>query len=457
MDAVTRIRTLQAGQLDFAPGILKLQDAPPSPLPRLILWCLLALVAVTVVWSTFGRLDIIAVAQGRIVPQSYLQIVQPAESGIVKELLVREGDLVGAGQVLARMDTRFSEADRQALKNELAQRSLQLRRIDAELAGAALAAKRDDPPALFAQVDAQYRARRQAFLDSLESEKATFAKADQDLRAAREIESKLRQQLPIYREQEAAFEKLTREGYAGRMLFLEKQRDRIEKEQDLKAQEFAIQSLSATIEQSRKRVAQLQSNYHQALQNERVETEAQYAKLEQDWNKHSARHDLLELKAPQDGIVKDLATHTVGSVLQPGTVLMTLVPRNDPMQAEVWVTHDDAGFVGVGQPAKLKLATYPFQKYGMIDGDVKRLSPDSSEMSDARGDRRAGGGDSGSTGSGYRTLVSLRTPYLEVDGKRYPLTPGMQVTAEINLGTRTVLEYVLSPVQRTLHEAGRER
>ena len=455
MDAVTRLRTLQAGQLDFAPGILKLQDAPPSPLPRLILWCLLALVTVTVVWSMFGRLDIIAVAQGRIVPQSYLQIVQPAESGIVKELLVREGDRVGAGQVLARMDTRFSEADRQALKNELAQRSLQLRRIDAELAGTALAARREDPPALFAQVDAQYRARRQAFLDSLETEKATLAKADQDLRAAREIESKLRQQLPIYREQEAAFEKLTREGYAGRMLFLEKQRDRIEKEQDLKAQEFAIQSLSATIEQSRKRVAQLQSNYHQALQNERVETEAQYAKLEQDWNKHAARHDLLELRAPQDGIVKDLATHTVGSVLQPGTVLMTLVPSNDPMQAEVWVTHDDAGFVGTGQPAKLKLATYPFQKYGMIDGEVKRLSPDSSDMTDARGDRRTGEG--ASTGSGYRTLVSLRTPYLEADGKRYPLTPGMQVTAEINLGTRTVLEYVLSPVQRTLHEAGRER
>jgi HlyD family secretion protein len=397
------------------------------------------------------------VAQGRIVPQSYLQIVQPAESGIVKELLVREGDLVGAGQVLARMDTRFSEADRQALKNELAQRSLQLRRIDAELAGTALAAKREDPPALFAQVDAQYRARRQAFLDSLESEKATFAKADQDLRAAREIESKLRQQLPIYREQEAAFEKLTREGYAGRMLFLEKQRDRIEKEQDLKAQEFAIQSLSATIEQSRKRVAQLQSNYHQALQNERVETEAVHARLQQDWNRHAARHELLELRAPQDGIVKDLATHTVGSVLQPGTVLMTLVPSNDPMQAEVWVTHDDAGFVGTGKPAKLKLATYPFQKYGMIDGEVKRLSPDSSDMSDARGDRRTGGGEGGTAGSGYRTLVSLKTPYLEADGKRYPLTPGTQVTAEINLGTRTVLEYVLSPVQRTLHEAGRER
>lgn len=141
METMTRIRTLQAAPRDFAPGILRLQAAPPSPLPRLVLWCLLALVAITLAWSAFGRLDIIAVAHGRIVPQSYLQIVQPAESGIVKELLVREGDRVGAGQVLARMDKRFSEADRQALKSELALRSLQLRRIDAELGGTALAAK----------------------------------------------------------------------------------------------------------------------------------------------------------------------------------------------------------------------------------------------------------------------------------------------------------------------------
>ena len=169
-----------------------------------------------------------------------------------------------------------------------------------------------------------------------------------------------------------------------------------------------------------------------------------------------SRVDVLVLRAPQDGIVKDFATYTLGSVLQPGTVLMTLVPTNDPMQAEVWVQDDDAGFVGAGRPVKLKPATYPFQKYGMIEGTVRRISPDASDAADARADRRAGELSS-TTGSGYRTLVSLNTPYLEADGKRYPLSPGMQVTAEINLGTRTVLEYILSPVQRTLHEAGRER
>jgi HlyD family secretion protein len=453
MNAVERLRGLQADRLDFAPGILKLQDAPPSPLPRLVLWILLALIAIALVWAALGRLDIIAVAQGRIVPQSYLQIVQPAEQGIVKELLVREGDEVKAGQVLVRMDARLSEADLRTLHNELALRSLTLRRIDAELEGKPLTARKDDPAELFAQVDAQYRARRQAYLDAVATEQSVLAKAEQDLKGAVEVQQKLAKMLPLYREQEEAFDKLSKEGYAGRLLVLEKSRDRIEKEQDLKAQEFAIASLRAMIEQAQKRVAQLSSNYRRELQNERVDVEAQYARLRQDADKQSTRRELLELKAPQDGVVKDLATHTVGSVLSPGTVVMTLVPVNDPMQAEVWVTHDDAGFVASRQPVKLKLATYPFQKYGMVDGEVKRVSPDASEIGDGRSGK---GGESGA-GSGYRTLVSVKAPYLDADGKRYPLSPGMAVTAEIKLGTRTVLEYVLSPVQRTLHEAGRER
>ncbi|MCX7893106.1 MAG: HlyD family type I secretion periplasmic adaptor subunit [Burkholderiales bacterium] len=453
MDAAARIRGLRADKLDFAPGILRLQEAPPSPLPRLVLWVLVAIVAAALVWAALGRLDIIAVAQGRIVPQSYLQIVQPAEQGIVKELLVREGDAVTAGQVLVRMDARLSEADLRTIQNELALRRLTLRRIDAELAGRPLVAGRDDPPELFVQVDAQYRARRQAYLDALATEQSVLAKAEQDLKGALEVQEKLARMLPLYREQEEAFDKLSREGFAGRLMALEKSRDRIEKEQDLKAQEFAIASLRATIEQAGKRIAQLTSNYRRELQDERVEVEAQYARLRQDADKQSTRRDLLELRAPQDGIVKDLATHTVGSVLAPGTVVMTLVPVNDPMQAEVWVTHDDAGFVAPSQPVKLKLATYPFQKYGMVEGQVKRVSPDASEI----GEGKAGRGGEGGAGSGYRTLVSLKTPYLEADGKRYPLSPGMAVTAEINLGTRTVLEYVLSPVQRTLHEAARER
>ena len=186
-----------------------------------------------------------------------------------------------------------------------------------------------------------------------------------------------------------------------------------------------------------------------------MEAQGQYEKLQQDWEKQSHRHALLELRAPQDGIVKDLATHTVGSVVSPGTVLLTLVPHNDPMQAEVWVTNLDAGFVRPRQPVKLKFTAYPFQQYGMLQGEVLQVSPDASEAP-AKSDKNNPGGDN-SVQNGFRTIVSLKAPYLERDGAKYQLNPGMQVSAEINLGSRTVLEYLLSPIQKTMHEAGRER
>ena len=447
-----------AEELAFAPEILRIQESPPSPLPRLVLQVLVALFAVALVGAAVGRLDIIAVAQGKLVPQSYLQIVQPAEASIVREILVRDGDLVSAGQVLVRLDSTLSDADLKQLENDLRNRSLQLRRIDAELAGTALERRAGDPPALFAQVQAQHRDRRQAWLDALAAEKAVLARAEQDLRAALETETKLKKTVPIYREQEEAFAKLNKDGFAGRLMLLDKQRERVEKEQDLKSQEYAIAGLKSAIEQSTQRIAQIGSNYRQALQNERVDAEGQLLKLQQEREKQTHRHGLLELKAPQEAIVKDLATRSVGSVLAPGTVVMTLVPRNEEVQAEVWVTSLDAGFVRPDQPVKLKFSAYPFQKYGMVAGRVKHVSPDSSELPQAQNlEKRKASDEHVPPPTGFRALVTLEKPYLDLDGTRYPVTAGMQVNAEIHLGTRSVLEYLLSPIQKVVHEAARER
>src|SRR3954469_22968302 len=137
MNIGKRLFGFKADALDFAPAMVRVQNKPASPLPRVVLHTTLVLFAILAVWATFGRLDIIAVAQGKLVPQTYLQIVQPADAGIVKALLVKEGDLVGVGQVLARMDTSLSDADSKTLESDLALKSLQLRRIDAELGGTA--------------------------------------------------------------------------------------------------------------------------------------------------------------------------------------------------------------------------------------------------------------------------------------------------------------------------------
>ena len=439
----------------FASDLMHFSDGEPAPLPRVVLYVAVALLGTLFIWAYFAPLDIIAVAPGKIVPQGYLQIVQPSESGVIKEILVSEGAQVKAGQVLARMDARLSEADSRQLQNELKLKRLQLRRIDAELGRVAWQRLADDPPQLFSQVEAQLLAHRQAHVGALDVERAILAKAEQDLKSAQEIEAKLQKTIPLFKQKEEAYDQLVRDGFAGKLMQMEKQRERIEKEQDLRAQEFNIASLTATIGQVNKRIAQITSSYHQQLQNERIDAEAQYHKLQQDWEKQSHRHALLELKAPRDGIVKDFATHTLGSVVAPGTVVMTLVPDGDRLQAEVWVTHLDAGLIDTGQAAKLKLTAYPFQQYGMLNGRVRHLSPDASEPADAKNAKSAGIQDQ--PASGFRALIELPQPFIEAQGRRYRLSPGMQLSAEINLGTRTVLQYLLSPVQKTLHEAGRER
>jgi HlyD family secretion protein len=409
-------------------------------------------------WAALAKLDIVASAEGKLVPAGYLKIVQPAEQGLVKEIFVREGEAVREGQVLMRMDTALLAADGRALSAEYHTKRLALRRIDAQLAERPLRRGTDDPPALFAQVEAQYAAYVAAHQNALAQERSMLERARHDLAAAREVHAKLSAVLPHYREQEKAFEKLTKDGFTGRLMYSEKQRERIEKEQDLKSQEHAIAAAQATIAQSEKRLAQIGADYRRGLQAERAEAAPQADRLREELAKQQHRHGLLELRAPHGGTVKDLATHTPGTVVAPGTILMTIVPVGEKLRAEVWVSNDDIGFVHVAQRAKMKLASFQFQKYGMLDGTVAQVSADSTEAPNPN--TRSGslaGRDRPVGALAFRSLIDLEQQQLESDGHRYPLAPGMQVLAEIHLGDRTVLEYLLSPVRKAFHEAGRER
>ena len=451
-------RAFHADPADFSPPLLRIQHKPPPPLAGWMLRLLIGLLVCLLLWSVFGRLDIVAVADGKLVPSTYLKIVQPAEQGIVKDILVNEGEAVQAGQVLIRMDAVLAGADVKAIRAEHDNKRLALRRIDAQLAGKRFASQKDDPVDLAVQVDAQHIANVRAYENALAQEQSLLEKAGNDLAAAQATKAKLEQVLPHYIEQEKAFEKLTHDGFAGRIMYTDKRRERIEKEQDLRTQEFIIRSNQALIRQSEKKIAQITADYRRQLQTERVEVAAQLEKLGQELAKMAHRHELLELRAPYAGTIKDLATHTPGTVVSPGTILMTIVPVGEKLRAEVWVSNDDIGFVHAAQGAKIKLAAFQFQKYGMVHGAVAQVSADATEAPNPN--TRSGGLAGRDRAAGplaFRTLIDLEQQHIESDGHRYTLAPGMQVLAEIHLGERTVMEYLLSPVRKAFHEAGRER
>jgi HlyD family secretion protein len=441
--------------LDFSPPLLRLQESAPNPLGRTVLWALVLLLLGLVVWAVFGKLDIVAVAEGKLVPQSYVKIVQPAESGVIKEILVREGDQVRAGQVLIRMDALITDADARAIQTDLQRHQLTLRRVDAELADAPLQVRAGDPPHLAAAAQAQYRANRAAFQAALAEEKSRLAKAKQDLGAAVEIQRKYSEVLPHYREQEKAFEKLGKDGFAGGVMVSDKKRERIEKEQEFNTQAHMIESARAGVQQSEMKLVEIDSDYRRQLHVERSEAQGAFDKLAQELAKQTHRKEQLELKATQDSVVKDLATHSIGTVVQPGTVLLTLVPRHETLRAEVWLSNEDIGFVKQGQAVRLKFAAFPFQKYGMVEGVVEHIGADAVDSATNESAPSARRGESAVLT--YKVLVALKAAELKADGTRFPLSAGMQANAEILLGTRTVLEYLLSPVQKAWHEAGRER
>ena len=445
--------------LDFAPGLLAIQESPPSRMPRAVMYTIATLLGLLLLWAAIGHLDIVASAEGKLIPKSYLKLVQPADAGIVKEILVHEGERVTAGQVLLRLDAQDAQADASRIGTDLALRSLQLRRIDAELSGRLLLRQSSDPMDLYRQVEAQYHDRHQAYLDSLGQAEEQFRKTQRDLEAGAAVLSKLQQTNPILKAQAEAYSGLGGEGYVPKVTVSDKQRAYIENQQDLLAQQSTVESLSAAMREADQQVRQAHSKYRADLENERVEANGEYQKLQQDLAKQTHRSDLLELKAPQAGIVKDLATHTIGTVVSTGTVLLSIVPEQEPLVAEILIRNDDVGFVHPQQRVKIKLAAYPFQKYGLLDGHILQVWPDATEGNSANTENNRSTDSAAPIESvtGFKALVDLDRQTLSSAGESLNLVAGMQVIAEIREGRRTVLQYLLSPLQGAIHDGGRER
>ncbi|MBM0105749.1 HlyD family type I secretion periplasmic adaptor subunit [Steroidobacter sp. S1-65] len=436
----------------IASALFEIEAGEPTSSSRIILRCLSALFVALLLWAVLARLDIVAVAQGRLVPQTYVKVVQPAEAGIIREILVEQGQTVEQGEVLVRLDATVNAAESSAVTREIALQELQLRRIEAQLAGEPMQTRAGDDATLFAQVEAQRVSHQQSLLDSVAQESAARERSKMELNAAQELLQKIESTLPSYQRTALAFEKLARQSLVSALQAEEKSREAVEKERDLEAQRATVSSLKAAISAHDKRIAQIESTYSSDLNQERLEIVARLNSLKQQESKLTFQSGLLELRAPQAGVVKDLATTTVGAVVEPGTVIVTLVPKDEPLLAEVMIENKDVGFVAVDQPVRLKLAAYQFQKYGFLEGTVKTVSADSS----GPGNR----GESALAADGqelaFKALIELDTQRLEMHPS-LPIAAGMQVSAEIVQGERTVLEYLLSPVQRVAAEAGMER
>jgi membrane fusion protein, hemolysin D len=437
--------TAPAGRaVEFLPAALEIQDAPPSPIGRAISLLIMVLFLTAVLWATFSHIDIVAVAQGKIIPNGYTKIIQPLESGVIKTIFVQDGQTVKKGDVLIELDSTVNGADQERYVNEYRAAKTEAARLRALIAGErsfeAPPGANPDFIALQRQMlrdqFAEYQARTEAARHLVDQRVAA-------LDVTKENVARLLATVPIETERAAAYRQLLQDQFVSKMDYLQFEQQRIDRAQELAGQKQKLAQDKAALSEAEKNYRALISEFLQTRQAELSAAETKAASLEQEAIKAGQRTDFQTLTAPIDGVVQQLTVHTVGGVVTPAQQLMMIVPQASELDVEAWVENKDIGFVNEGQPVEIKIETFPFTIYGTINGRLISVSDDA--MVQEKG------------GLVYAARVAMARSTMQVEHKHLHLSPGMAVTVEIKTGTRRAIEYLLSPLIKSLDESLRER
>lgn len=463
-------------EVEFLPAAIEILESPASPLGRAVALTIALFAVLALFWACISEMDIVAIAQGKIVPLGRTKMIQapalnPGESGVVKTIAVEEGQHVTNGQVLIELDMTEISADRQKLAKQLNQTHLDIARLRSILAlpGGELL---DHPspsmdPLLLLLAQSLRRSQwaseeeKRAFFDrEIERQHAAVQANQNEIRKYNEI-------LPLTQERLEAKQTLLNKGFTPKIEMLQLQQQFIEMQRDHDSAESHLAEAKAQIASIERQKAQSEEEFKRDRLRELSEAETQSIALAQEMKKTEERERLKRITAPVAGTVQQLNLHTIGGMVQPGQDLLAIVPDHSGIEIEALVQNQDIGFVHEGEEAVIKLDAFPFTRYGIVQGTIKTVSDDAltnngntSAVAFAQTPRDQFHSSSQGSLSNqlfYIARVSLHQTTMKIDEKIVPLTPGMAATIEIKTGKRKLIEFLLSPLIRMKDEAARER
>lgn len=428
-------------EIAFLPAALEIIESPPNPIGRAMLWCVIALVVVALSWASFGRVDVVAIAPGKLIPSDRIKLVQPLATGQVRAIYVRDGQRVKRGEVLIELDPTIAQADEDQLAQSLAEEQAALGRQRSFAQWLATREARGAPSdalqrTLLEQLIAEHRAKLASIDRALERKRA-------ELQATERLVEKAERTLPLIVERADSVATLARSNLVPKHSALETEQARIEAQQDLAVQRATALSLQAAIGEFDAQRDETHAEAQRVTSQSIEEMERRIASLQQDVLKARTITHQQSLVAPIDGIVQQLKVHTIGGVVTPAEPLMTLVPEGEALEVEAMVLNRDIGFIAEGQSATIKVDAFPFTRYGVLQGRLVDVS------NDATADEHLG--------LVYATRVSLSQARMRIDAKDILLSAGMAVTVEVKTGQRRLIEYFLAPLLQATDESVRER
>lgn len=431
---------------EFLPPAVEILETPPSPMGRMLVWAVMILFVLVILWSFIGEIDEVVVARGKVIPIGYTKVLQSEDKGIVKRILVQEGQKVKEGELLMELDRTMSESDLNALKKEIAYYDINIRRILAELENKPFV------PGTSGEIDTKDFVQQMSLYNSRQSEKkarlefydAQIRQKDDSVRVAESSLEKYQQLLALAREREQNLKAIVEIGAISKYTYLEYKGKCIELEQNVSMNISELSAAKAEASAARQQKAQYWAEWNRQLQEELINCRKQYNTLKESERKAELKNKMIEIKAPVDGAVHKLDIHTVGAVVQEAQGLMQVVPEGTPMEVEAWMENKDVGFVRPNMPVEIKVDTFNFQKFGTIKGKVREVSPDVIEDKER--------------GPLYRVMVSLDEEKLHTtDNRDLQVYPGMTVSAEIKTRKKRIIDFFLEPFQTYKNEALRER
>ncbi|MBF0394432.1 MAG: HlyD family type I secretion periplasmic adaptor subunit [Alphaproteobacteria bacterium] len=409
---------------------------------RLIMLLLAALIA----WANFALLDEVTIAQGEVVPEGKVKMIQHLEGGIVREIHVREGAVVKEGDPLMQIELPTLANNRE---------EMQVRMDGLKLSRARLQAEANHAPLVFPEEEAKRRP------DLVMSEKrvhearareleSTLAVLNEQMRQrALEVqELKARQRsssnnLRLTRQKVAMSRDLLSQGLTARMEHVQLESDLERIQGELEALDVAVPRGEAAVAESKERQNEERQKVSREAESQLGQVELDIARIRELLSEATSQFRRAQITSPIDGIVKNLQQHTIGGVIRPGEPIMEIVPVNERLLVEAKLNPADRGYVTAGQKAVVKVTAYDFTRYGGLDGNVILVAPDTTVGADGQ--------------PFYRMLVETDRAHLGATLADLPITPGMQATVDVHTGTRTVIEYLLKPVLKLRGEAFRER
>jgi hemolysin D len=462
-----RARERRGAELAFLPAALEIVETPPSPIGRTIGATIILLFCAALVWAWWGTIDIVASATGKIVPSGRTKVIQPFETGVVRSIRVQDGQAVKAGDVLIELDPTVNAAERDHLRNDLLAEQLNIARLRAALAAG------DDPVADFmppADADpALIGTQRQLLLNQVTEHRAKIAALARQ-QAQKEAEQattaatihKLETMIPVIQPRVDIRKTLMDKELGSKITYFETLQLLVEQQEELSVQKSHLHEAEAAMAAIRETRGQAEAEYRHTLSDELAKAEQKANGLTQDVIKAEQKTRLQLLTAPVDGMVQQLAIHTVGGVVTPAQSLLVIVPSDSRLEIEATVSNRDIGFVHAGQEAEIKIDTFNFTRYGLLHGQVLSVSQDAiiHERQNDR-PRELGTQNDSSEPKGqelnYSAHISLDRTKMRIDDRMVNLSPGMAVTVEIKTGSRMILSYLLSPLLRYRQETLRER